>query len=90
MVSECGMSLRTELPQSTESTHITDILRHIEQGSIQFLWISGTNPAVTLPELRRMRKLLTTNELFLVVQDIFETETTQVGDSPEQLLPQGH
>lgn len=55
-----------------------DMLRHIEQGSIQFLWISGTNPAVSLPELRRMRTLLTRRELFVVAQDTFETETTQV------------
>lgn len=43
-------------------------------------WVSGTNPAVSLPELERVRRLFTKPGLFLVVQDIFMTETAQLAD----------
>jgi anaerobic selenocysteine-containing dehydrogenase len=56
------------------------IFRYAETGSIRFLWIIGTNPAVSLPELRRIRKILDQDSLFLVVQDAFPTETTQYAD----------
>jgi ferredoxin-nitrate reductase len=59
-------------------THAMQIFRHAETGSLRFLWIIGTNPAVSLPELRRIRKIL--DGVFLVVQDAFLTETAQYAD----------
>ena len=59
-------------------THAMQIFRHAETGSLRFLWIIGTNPAVSLPELRRIRKIL--GGVFLVVQDAFLTETAQYAD----------
>jgi anaerobic selenocysteine-containing dehydrogenase len=56
------------------------IWRYAEQGSISFLWISATNPAVSLPELSRIRSILDNEDLFVVVQDIFLTETAQYAD----------
>jgi anaerobic selenocysteine-containing dehydrogenase len=56
------------------------IFRYAETGSLRFLWIIGTNPAVSLPELRRIRKILHQSSLFLVVQDAFPNETTQHAD----------
>lgn len=50
-------------------------------------WVSGTNPLVSLPNLRRVRELLTKPELFVIVQDIFPTETTSVADV---VLPAAH
>jgi anaerobic selenocysteine-containing dehydrogenase len=44
------------------------------------LWVSGTNPLVSLPDLDRMRSVLSQDRLFLVVQDIFMTETAQIAD----------
>jgi predicted molibdopterin-dependent oxidoreductase YjgC len=44
------------------------------------LWISATNPAVSLPELSRIRSILDNEDLFIVVQDIFLTETAQYAD----------
>ena len=44
------------------------------------LWISGTNPAVSLPNLPRVRKILEKEELFVVVQDAFLTETANLAD----------
>ena len=56
------------------------IWRYAEQGSIGLLWISATNPAVSLPELPRIRSILAAEELFVVVQDAFLTETAQLAD----------
>jgi anaerobic selenocysteine-containing dehydrogenase len=68
------------IPHHGPPTHLMQILRYAEQGSIRFLYVSGTNPAVSLPELRRIRSLLSQQRLFLVVQDIFLTETAQLAD----------
>ena len=56
------------------------IFRYAEAGSIQFLWVIATNPAVSLPDLPRIRKILGKEDLFLVVQDAFLTETTEFAD----------
>lgn len=61
-------------------THIESMLDYIEAGTIQMFWISGTNPLVSLPNLARVRKLLTDPNLFVIVQDIFPTETTALAD----------
>ena len=66
------------IPHDGPSTHAMQIFELAEKGDIQFLWISATNPAASLPELRRIRSVLT--KPFLVVQDIFRTETTAVAD----------
>jgi anaerobic selenocysteine-containing dehydrogenase len=56
------------------------IWRYAEQGTISLLWISGTNPAVSMPELSRIRKILQKEDLFVVVQDCFMTETAKYAD----------
>jgi anaerobic selenocysteine-containing dehydrogenase len=68
------------IPHYTSPTHAMQIFRYCEQGSIDFLWITGTNPAVSLPELSRIRSILARDDLFVVVQDIFPTETTEFAD----------
>jgi anaerobic selenocysteine-containing dehydrogenase len=68
------------IPHYTAPTHLMQMVRYAEQGSIRFMWVSGTNPAVSLPELDRIRKVLAQDGLFLVVQDIFLTETAQLAD----------
>jgi anaerobic selenocysteine-containing dehydrogenase len=69
-----------QIPHYGPPTHAMQIFRYAEQGSIKFLWISGTNPAVSLPELHRIRSILGSQQLFVVVQDIFATETAQFAD----------
>ena len=69
-----------QIPHYSEPTHLMQMLRYVEDGSIRFLYVSGTNPAVSLPELRRIRDILTQERLFLVVQDIFLSETAQLAD----------
>src|SRR5215211_20719 len=56
------------------------IWRYAEQGSIRFLWIIGTNPAVSLPELSHIRRILAKEDHFVVVQDAFLTETGALAD----------
>jgi ferredoxin-nitrate reductase len=68
------------VPHWKPPTHALEIFRLAETGSIRFLWVICTNPAVSLPELKRIRKILGMDELFLVVQDAFMTETAQLAD----------
>jgi len=68
------------LPHHVPPTHAMNIFRHAEEGSIRLLWIIGTNPAVSLPELHRIRTILKQKELFVVVQDGFLSETAALAD----------
>ncbi|MEU8349478.1 nitrate reductase [Streptomyces sp. NPDC048845] len=68
------------IPHYAPPTHALQMFRYAEEGSIRMLWISGTNPAVSLPELRRIRSVLSQDRLFLVVQDAFLTETARLAD----------
>ncbi|MEU6323343.1 nitrate reductase [Streptomyces sp. NPDC047009] len=69
-----------QIPHWSPPTHAMEIFRHCEDGSVRFLWVSGTNPAVSLPELHRIRSILGQDRLFLVVSDAFPTETTALAD----------
>jgi anaerobic selenocysteine-containing dehydrogenase len=69
-----------DIPHYSPPTHIMQQLRYVEDGSIRMFWVIGTNPAVSLPELRRVRSILSQESLFLVVQDIFLTETAELAD----------
>ncbi|MFC8192126.1 molybdopterin oxidoreductase family protein [Cellulomonas sp. NPDC057328] len=69
-----------DIPHYSPPTHVMQMLRYVEEGSIRMLWVTGTNPAVSLPELRRVRSVLSQERLFLVVQDLFLTETAQLAD----------
>ncbi|HEX8086958.1 MAG TPA: molybdopterin-dependent oxidoreductase [Solirubrobacteraceae bacterium] len=70
----------SSIPHYGPPTHAMQIFRYAEEGSIRFLWISGTNPAVSLPELDRIRSILAREDLFVVVQDLFLTETAELAD----------
>lgn len=68
------------IPSYSAPTHLMQMMRYAEDGSMRLLWVSGTNPAVSLPELARIRSILRQEGLLLVVQDIFLTETAQLAD----------
>ena len=68
------------IPHWAPPTHAMQIFRYCETGSIRMLWIQGTNPAVSLPNLARVRKILGNRNLFVVVQDAFMTETAEFAD----------
>jgi anaerobic selenocysteine-containing dehydrogenase len=69
-----------DIPHWGPPTHAMEIFRLAEQGTIRFLWVVGTNPAVSMPELHRIRSILEQDRLFLVVNDAFPTETAQFAD----------
>jgi anaerobic selenocysteine-containing dehydrogenase len=69
-----------QIPHYAPPTHLMAMMRYAEEGSIRFLWITGTNPAVSLPELARIWSILGQERLFVVVQDLFLTETAQLAD----------
>ncbi|BBY07148.1 molybdopterin oxidoreductase family protein [Mycobacterium noviomagense] len=69
-----------QIPHYGPPTHAMQMFRFAEEGTLQMLWVTGTNPAVSLPELARIRDILSQERLFLVVQDIFMTETAELAD----------
>ncbi len=69
-----------KLPTWTPPTHAMQIFHLAESGSIRWLWILATNPAVSLPELGRIRKILAKDDLFVIVSDAFMTETAALAD----------
>jgi anaerobic selenocysteine-containing dehydrogenase len=69
-----------QIPHWAPPTHAMEIFRQIEAGSIRFLWVTATNPLVSLPELRRIRSVYGSDRLFLVVSDAFLTETAAMAD----------
>ncbi|MFL5779493.1 MAG: molybdopterin oxidoreductase family protein [Chloroflexota bacterium] len=68
------------LPTWTPPTHAMQIFRYCETGAIRMLWIIGTNPAVSLPDLKRIHKILERRDLFVVVSDAYLTETAARAD----------
>ena len=68
------------IPHWAPPTHALEIFHLAETGSIRMLWISGTNPAISLPNLPRVRKILEKEDLFVAVQDAFLTETANLAD----------
>jgi len=68
------------IPHWAPPTHAMQLFRYAEQGSIKLMWISATNPAVSLPDLARIRRILADEGLFVVVQDLFLTETAALAD----------
>lgn len=68
------------IPHWSPPTHGMQMFRYAEQGSIGFLWISGTNPAVSMPDLARVRRILSGDQCFVVVSDAYRNETTELAD----------
>lgn len=56
-----------------------EIFEAMETGQIKAIWIICNNPLVSLPNLDRIKRALQKCEL-IIVQDCFETETTQAAD----------
>ncbi len=68
------------IPHWGPGTHAMEMFRYAEQGSLELLWVIGTNPAVSLPESDRIRSILCQDRLFVVVQDAFLSETAMLAD----------
>jgi formate dehydrogenase major subunit len=71
------------LPAGSLSTEagltVVEVMHAAAQGSVKGLYVMGENPAMSDPDLTHARKALATLE-FLVVQDIFPTETAYLAD----------
>jgi anaerobic selenocysteine-containing dehydrogenase len=68
------------IPHWAPPTHAMQIFRYAEQGSLELLWIIATNPVVSMPELARIRNILAKEDLFVIVQDPFLSETAELAD----------
>jgi ferredoxin-nitrate reductase len=56
------------------------MFRALEGGKLKAIWIAGTNPAVSLPDLHHVRRALEAAEL-VIVQDCYHpTESSQFAD----------
>jgi formate dehydrogenase alpha subunit len=58
---------------------VTEMLAAAEEGQVRCLYVIGENPMVTDPDLNHVRHALQQTE-FLVVQDLFLTETVRFAD----------
>lgn len=58
---------------------VSEMMHAAEHGAIKMLYIMGENPMVSDPDLNHVKHALESTE-FLVVQDIFLTETAQLAD----------
>ena len=57
-----------------------EMFRALEKGQLKAIWIAGTNPAVSLPDLHQVRRALARARL-VVVQDAYHpTETSRLAD----------
>jgi len=71
---------RDRLTLPAPPTHAMEIVRLAEHGDIGFLWISGTNPAVSMPDQARIRRVLSGDQCFVVVSDGYRSETAELAD----------
>jgi formate dehydrogenase alpha subunit len=58
---------------------VTDMLNAVHHGTMKALYVMGENPMVSDPDLNHVQAALEECE-FLVVQDIFPTETAELAD----------
>ncbi len=61
----------------TAGMTVTEMLHATQEGKVRALYVMGENPMVSDPDLNHVRHCLEQTE-FLVVQDIFMTETAQL------------
>lgn len=58
---------------------IPEMLESADNGDVRFLYVMGENPMISDPDTNHVEKVLKETE-FLVVQDIFLTETAELAD----------
>jgi nitrate reductase NapA len=57
-----------------------EMFRALDRGEIRAIWIQTTNPLQSLPRVDRYRKACRRDDTFVVVSDVYPTETTAVAD----------
>ncbi|RMJ23110.1 nitrate reductase [Aspergillus sp. HF37] len=68
------------VPHWAPPIRIENMLSYMKDGSIGMMWISGTNPLVSLSNLARSRQILADPKTFILCQGIFMTETAAIAD----------
>jgi anaerobic selenocysteine-containing dehydrogenase len=59
----------------------TDLASHLQSGDFKFVYVTGTNPVVTLPSQRALREGLCRGDVYTVVHDTHMTETCDYADA---------
>lgn len=62
-----------------EGLKAVQMFEAIERGEIKALWVMATNPAVSLPRGRAVRKALENLDLFVVSENVVANDTTNSG-----------
>lgn len=79
----------SKIPSWSDPIHIMSMLQMMEAGTIKMMWVNGTNPAVSLPKLGRIRDILTDPGLFvrtaLVVSETYQTYSCLAGHCSRHL-----
>jgi ferredoxin-nitrate reductase len=57
-----------------------EMFRALEKGQLKAIWIAGTNPAVSLPDLHQIRRALSKAQLVVVQDSYHPTETSRLAD----------
>ena len=57
-----------------------EMFRALEKGQLKAIWIAGTNPAVSLPDLHQVHRALARAQLVVVSDAYHPTETTRLAD----------
>ena len=60
--------------------HTVEMFRALERGDVKCMWIQVTNPFVSLPNVDRFRKGARRDGNFIVVSDVYPTESTAFAD----------
>lgn len=58
-----------------------EMFRALEKGKLKAIWIAGTNPMVSIPDLHQVRRALQKAQLVIVQDAYHPTETTQFADA---------
>ncbi len=70
----------TDRLASAPGLKVMDLMPAIEDGRVRAVWIMATNPAVSLPDADRMRRILDRCELVVVSDCMRSTDTTRHAD----------
>ncbi|MDR3672202.1 MAG: molybdopterin-dependent oxidoreductase [Holophaga sp.] len=60
--------------------HTVEMFRALDRGDVTCLWIQVTNPFVSLPNVGRFRRAARKEGRFIVVSDVYPTQTTALAD----------
>ncbi len=63
---------------ATPGLTAVEMFRALETGKLKALWIAGTNPMVSIPDLHQVRRALRKAQLVVVQDACHPTETTQL------------